>query len=85
MNLHIYIYQNFQISNDRVLNKQKDFQYRKIIGLIIGTGKGIDPVKVIFNFSSYVHTDNDKSLLPKYLNFLLPNKKIELLRIPLSF
>ena len=42
----------FLISNDKVLTKQKDIQNRKIIGLIKGKGKGIDPEKVIFNFSS---------------------------------
>ena len=69
----------FLISNDEVLTKQKDIQDRKIIGLIKGKGKGIDPEKVIFNFSSYVLSDNDKSLLSKGLNFSLRNKKVEIL------
>ena len=68
----------FLISNDKVVTKQKDIQDRKIIGLIKGKGKGIDPEKVIFNFSSYVLSDNDKSLLSKGLNFSLPNKKVEI-------
>ena len=58
MNLCIYIYKIFPISNDSVLNKQKIIQYHKIIELIEGIGKGIDPVKVSFSFSSYIHTDN---------------------------
>ena len=68
----------FLINNDKVVTKQKDIQDRKIIGLIKGKGKGIDPEKVIFNFSSYVLSDNDKSLLSKGLNFSLPNKKVEI-------
>ena len=51
----------FLISNDEILTKQKDIQDCKIIELI--KGKGIDPENVIFNFSSYVVSDNDKSLL----------------------
>ena len=57
----------FLISNDKMLTKQKDIQDHKIIGLI--KGKGIDPENVIFKFSSYVLSDNDKSLLSKGLNF----------------
>ena len=68
----------FLISNDNILTRQKDTQDRKIIGLIKGKGKGIDPKNVIFNFSSYVLSDNDKSLLSKGLNFSLPNKKVEI-------
>ena len=43
-----------------------------------GKGKGIDPENVLFNFSSYVLPDNDKSLLSKSLNFSVPNKKVEI-------
>ena len=37
----------FLISNDKILTKQKVIQDRKIIGLIKGKGKGIDPENVI--------------------------------------
>ena len=40
----------FLISNDKVLSKQKDMQ-DYIIGLIKFEGKGIDPEKIIVNFS----------------------------------
>ena len=66
------------ISNDKILTKQKDTQDRKIIGLIKGKGKGIGRGNDIFNFSSYVLSDNDKSLLSKGLNFPLPNKNVEI-------
>ena len=41
-------------------------------------GKGIDPENVLFNFSSYVLSDNGKSLLSKSLNFSVPNKNVEI-------
>ena len=68
----------FLISSDKILTKQKDIQDCKIIGLIKGKGQGIDPENAIFNFSSYVLSDNGKSLLSKGLNFSLPNKKVEI-------
>ena len=68
----------FLISNDKILTKKKDIQDSKIIGLIKGKDKGIDQENFIFNFSSYVLSDNDKSLLYKGLRFLLPNKKVEI-------
>ena len=79
MNLHIHICHIFPVSHDKILNKQKDMQYRKIIGIIKDTDRGIDAVKVIFIFPAYVHADNDKSLLCKCLNFSLSKKNVELL------
>ena len=73
---YVDIFSIFLISKDKVLTKQKDVHNHKISGLI--KGKGIDPEKVIFNFSSYVLSDNDKSLLSKDLNFSFPNKKVEI-------
>ena len=37
----------FLITNDKVLTKQKDMQNPKIIGLIKGKCRSIDPEKVI--------------------------------------
>ena len=65
-------------SNDKVVTKQKDIKDHKIIGLVKGKGSGIDPEKVIFNYSFYVLSDNNKSLLSKGLNFSLPNKTVEI-------
>ena len=73
---YVHIFSIFLISKDKVLTKKKDVHNHKISGLI--KGKGIDPEKVIFNFSSYVLSDNDKSLLSKDLNFSFPNKKVEI-------
>ena len=74
--MNVIDYSIFLISNDKVLTKQKDIQDRKIIRLF--KGKGIDPETVIFDFSSYVLSDNNKSLLSKGLNFSLPSQKIDI-------
>ena len=68
----------FLISYDKILTKQKNIQDRKIIGLIKGKGKGIDPKNFIINFSSYALSDIDNSLLSMGLNFSLPNKKVKI-------
>ena len=72
---------SFLISNDKILTKKKNIQDHKIIGLI----KGIDPENVIFNSSSYVLSDNYKSLLSKGRDFSLPNKKVEILEYVCPF
>ena len=36
-----------------------------------------DPDQVIYNFSSHILSDNEKSLLSKGLNFSLPPKKLK--------
>ena len=62
----------FLIGNDKALTKQRDIQKHKIIGQIRHKGEDI------FNFSSYVLSDNDKSLFSKGLNFSRPSKKVEI-------
>ena len=53
----------FLISNDKVSTKTKDVEDLKIIGIIKSKCKSIDPEKVVFNFSSYLLSNNDKLLL----------------------
>ena len=77
-NVHVHICSILVINDDKILTKQKQIEDRKIIGLIKGNGKGTDPEKVIFNFSSYMLSDNDNSFLPKGLHFSLPKKKLKL-------
>ena len=77
-NVYVHICSILVIRDDKILTKQKQIEDRKIIGLIKGNGKGTDPVKVIFNFSSYMLSDNDNSFLPKGLHFSLPKKKLKL-------
>ena len=64
----------FQISSNKILTKQKDIQDRKINGLI--KGKDTDPENVIFIFSSYVISDNDKSSL-RVLMFHVPTRRLK--------
>ena len=87
MNVFDYadICSTFLISNDKILTKQKDIQYRKIVERIKSKGNGIDSENVIFNCSSYVLSDNDKSLLSKGFSFSLPNKKVEILEYLCTF
>ena len=77
-NVHVHICSILVINDDKILTKQKQIEDRKIIRLIKGNGKGTDPEKVIFNFSSYMLSDNDNSFLPKGLHFSLPKKKLKL-------
>ena len=44
-----------------------------------------DPQKVIFNYSSHVLTESEKSLLCKGLNFAIPPDKLEYSDFLLSF
>ena len=75
---NVHICSILVISDDKLLTKQKQIEDRKVIRLIKGNGKGTDPEKVIFNFSSYMLSDNDNSFLPKGLHFSLPKKKLKL-------
>ena len=77
-NVHVHICSILVINDDKILTKQKQIEDRKIIRLIKGNGKGTDPEKVIFNFSSYMLSDNDNSFLPKGLHFSLSKKKLKL-------
>ena len=61
---NVHICSILVISDDKLLTKQKQIEDRKIIRLTKGNGKGTDPEKVIFNFSSYMLSDNDNSFLP---------------------
>ena len=64
--------------NDRTLKHQQDIHSKKLFDL--GTENSQtshDPDKVIFNYSSHVLTENEKSLLCKGLNFAIPPKTLE--------
>ena len=74
---------NIIISNDeKSIRKCKYTHKKKLSDLIPGyevnlTRFSHDTYKVIFNFSSYVLTEDGKSLLCKGLRFCIPPKKIE--------
>ena len=76
--LSLYI---FLVSNDTVISKIQKTHGKKLHNLFLNnyydnsvTSHDID--KVIFNFSSRVLTDHEKSFLRKGLNFAIPPKDI---------
>ena len=68
----------FTNGNDAVLSKCKDVQKKKLYKLgYFERGKETnDPDQVIHNFSTYVLSDDEKSLLAKGLNFSIPPSKL---------
>ena len=69
-------------NNEKSILKCKYTDKKKFSDLIPGyevnpTRFSHDPNKVIFNFSSYVSTEDGKSLLCKGPRFCIPPKKIE--------
>jgi len=80
----------FLVSNDKSLKKKMNIQNKKLQRLVPttttnGMNNKNDPAKVIFNFSSYVLSDSDKSLLLKGLNFAIPPKNLEYSKFLLPF
>ena len=68
----------FLNKNDRKLKNQQDIHSRKLFNLSVESSKtSHDPQKVIFNYSSHVLTESEKSLLCKGLNFAIPPDKLE--------
>ena len=68
----------FLNKNDRTLKHQQDIHSKKLFDLGIENSQtSHDPDKVIFNYSSHVLTENEKSLLCKGLNFAIPPKTLE--------
>lgn len=68
----------FTRSNDATLSKCKEVQKKKLykLGFFEKEKDKNDPDQVIQNFSSYTLSDDEKSLLAKGLNFLIPIKKL---------
>ena len=68
----------FLNKNDKKLKNQEDIHSKKLFNLGIESSKtSHDPQKVIFNYSSHVLTESEKSLLCKGLNFAIPPDKLE--------
>ena len=64
--------------NDKKLKNQHDIHSKKLFNLGIESSKtSRDPQKVLFNYSSHVLTESEKSLLCKGLNFAIPPDKLE--------
>ena len=69
----------FLRSNDAVLTKCQEVHKKKLysLGYFERDKDANDPEQVIHNFSSYVLSDDEKSLLAKGLNFSIPPKKLD--------
>ena len=68
----------FLNKNDKKLKNKQDINSKKLFKLGIDSSKtSYDPEKVIFNYSSHVLTESEKSLLCKALNFAIPPDKLE--------
>ena len=61
--------------NDKVLKQKSTIQQKKFNNLLKDKKPQHDPEKIIFNYSSYVLSEAEKSLLQKGLNFSIPPKK----------
>ena len=77
-----YVCNNIVSNNEKFILKCKYRHKKKLCNLAPGykvnlTRFSYDPTKVIFNFSSYVLTKDEKSLPCKGLRFCIPPKKIE--------
>ena len=64
-------------SNHLKLKSKSVVQQQKFYNLLKEKRYTQDPEKVIFNFSKYVLSDCEKSLLTKGLNFSIPCKKLD--------
>ena len=68
----------FLNKNDKKLKNKQDIHSKKLFSLGIESSKtSHDPQKVIFNYSSHVLIEIEKSLLCKGLNFAIPTDKLE--------
>ena len=70
------------VSNNKNIFNVKDTQSKKLSNLLLNNISNIskiahDPDKAIFNFSSYILNNHEKSLLCKGLNFAIPSRNIK--------
>ena len=63
--------------NNLKLKSNSVVQQKKICNILKEKSSSQNPQKVIFNFSKYVLSDCEKSLLTKDLNFSIPCKKVD--------
>ena len=77
-----HICSKFLKINDLKLKSNSVAQQKKFCNLLKEKRSTQDPEKVIFNYSKYVLSDCEKSLLTKGLNFSIPCKKLRLCGLP---
>ena len=62
--------------NDKVLKQKNTIQQKNFNNLLKDKKLQHDPEKTIFDYSSYVLSEAEKSLLQKGLNFSIPHRKL---------
>ena len=62
--------------NDEVLKQKSTIQQKKFNNLVKDKKPQHDPEKITFNYSNYILSEVEKSLLLKGLNFSIPPKKL---------
>ena len=77
-----HICSKFLKINDFKLISNSVLQEKRFCNLLNEKRSTQNPEKVIFNFSKYVLSDCEKSLLTKGLNFSIPCKKVRLCGLP---
>ena len=70
-----HIANTFAEINIKIIKRVKRVQDYKIAKLLVSTLTH-DPKEVIYNFSSYVLSETEKTLFCKGLNFTIPPKKL---------
>ena len=73
---YVHIYSLFIRGNDVKVRMAADRHERKFSALLDDPSSSHDPDKVIFNYSSYILSDEEKKVLSLGLNFSLPPKKL---------
>ena len=74
---YVHICSKFLKSNDLKLKSDSIIQQKKFYHLLKEKCSTQDPENVIFNFSKYVLSDCEKSLLTKGLNFSMAGKMLD--------
>ena len=74
---YVHVCSKFLKIKDLKLKSNSVVQQKKFCNLLKEKRSTQNPEKVIFNFSKYVLSDCEKSLLTKGLNFSIPCKKLD--------
>ena len=73
----VHVRSLFLGDNDKGLKQKSTIQKKKFNNLLKDKKPQHNPEKIIFNYSSYVLSEAEKSLLQKGLNFSIPPKKVD--------
>ena len=73
---YVHIYSLFIRGNDVKIRMAAERHQRKFSALLVDTTTSHNPDQVIFNYSSYTLSDEEKKVLSLGLNFSIPPKKL---------